>query len=180
MLEKYYLIGTHPEVFPLPRPIDWHASIRNDFLTEELCYEIEALSIVHIENSDVSYVYPDVLTVDRVFILSELAYSVLQIYEPAMYVKQVCFIEEGVDTVVNYYIPILPKVDCLSDETTFTRSRKIEKGVLLGNRIPDFSIFELKGNMDGDRVIVRLDFIESLLKRGAKGITLQEMEVGSV
>lgn len=176
ILEKYYLIETNSLCTQIPRIIDWNESIRNDFINRELCSKLEDISIVYVERQSGDIVYPDMLDTNA-FMLSELAYLVLRIYERAIVTKQVCLLEEGTKNIKRYYLPILEEVDCLSEESTFIRGRQIDKGILIKEAIPDLAIFSLGGDIDGSRVVARMDFVESLLKRGAKGVSLKELEV---
>lgn len=174
--EKYYLIGTDSLCHQIPRIIDWNKVIREDFINKELCHKLDDVSIVYVEKVDSGLIYPDVLDTNA-FMLSELAYSVLKIYERSTVVKQVCLLEEGTRTINKYYLPILKEADCLSEESIFIRGRQIDKGILIKEQLPDLAIFRLKGDIDGRNVVVRLDFAESLLKRGAKAVALKELKV---
>lgn len=64
------------------------------FLKEKLSYKQPMISSVLIEKSDtIEIIYPDILFIDFIPVFSERALEVLKIYEPAMIVKQVNFIE---------------------------------------------------------------------------------------
>lgn len=108
--------------------------------------------------------------------LSGLAWKVLSLYEPQMHFKDVYFIEEKTDEIHEYVIPILKDVECLSEKTLYKYGRSIDRGILLQEKIPDLSIFRIP-YVDGLCTVARLDFIESLLKRGLKGIYLKSLEV---
>lgn len=177
MIRKYYLISQQSGLYPLPRTIDWNKSVDKTFLTERLSYKQPMLSSVLVEKSDmIEIIYPDILFIDYIPVLSEKALDILKIYEPAMTVKQVNLIEGVGEDIKPYHIPILKEVDCLSEKTIFKRGRQIDKGVLIKENIPDFSIFKIAGEIDKDRVVVRADFAESFLKRRLKGITLSSLE----
>lgn len=99
------------------------------------------ISDVLIERADlIEIIYPDILFIDFIPLFSDRAMEVLRMYEPAMVIKQVNLVEEGVESMHSYYIPILKEVDCLSDKTVFWRGRQIDKGVLIKDRIPDLSL----------------------------------------
>ena len=177
MIRKYYLISQQPGLHPLPRTIDWNKGVDKTFLTENLSYKQPTISSVLVENSNtIEIIYPDILFIDFIPVFSEKAIEVLKIYEPAMTVKQVNLIEGVGEDIKPYHIPILKEVDCLSEKTIFKRGRQIDKGVLIKENIPDFSIFKIAGELDKDRVVVRADFAESFLKRRLKGITLSSLE----
>ena len=178
MIRKYYLISQQSGLHPLPRTIDWNKGVDKTFLTENLSYKQPTISSVLVESSNtIEIIYPDILFIDFIPVFSEKAIEVLKIYEPAMTIKHVNFIEGVGEDIKPYHIPILKEVDCLSEKTIFKCGRQIDKGVLIKENIPDFSIFKITGEIDKDRVIVRADFAESFLKRRLKGITLRSLEV---
>ena len=84
--------------------------------------------------------------------------------------------KENSNELYEYIIPILKRIDCLSNRSTFIRGRYIDKGILIGKNIPDVALFKIP-NVDGMCTVARLDFVESLLKRGMKGICLQTLEI---
>lgn len=178
MIRKYYLISQQPGLHPLPRTIDWNKGVDKTFLTENLSYKQPTISSVLVENSDtIEIIYPDMLFIDFIPVFSEKAIEVLKIYEPAMVLKTVNFVERSGDDVRSYHIPILKEVDCLSKKTTYKYGRQIDRGVLIKENIPDLSIFKIAGEIDKHKTVVRVDLAESLLKRRLKGVTLKEMEV---
>ena len=108
--------------------------------------------------------------------LSDEAYEIFKLYEPATVIKRVLLMEENSNEAYEYIIPILKRIDCLSNRSTFIRGRYIDKGILIGKNIPDVALFKIP-NVDGMCTVARLDFVESLLKRGMKGICLQTLEI---
>lgn len=178
MIRKYYLISQQPGLHPLPRTIDWNKSVDKTVLKEKLSYKQPMISSVLIEKSDtIEIIYPDILFIDFIPVFSERALEVLKIYEPAMIVKQVNFIEGAGEEIRCYHIPILKEINCLSEKTVFKHGRQIDKGFLIRENIPDISIFKIAGEIDKEKNVIRADFAESFLKRRLKGITLKNMEV---
>ncbi|MGL5085558.1 MAG: hypothetical protein ACRC68_07540, partial [Clostridium sp.] len=77
-----------------------------------------------------------------------------------------------------YYLPALDRVDCLLEESKLNLDRSIiEKAVLDYEKIKDLSIFQID-NINSFYTVVRLDILESFLRRGAKGITIIPVELG--
>ena len=176
MSERYFLIGTDESYEPVPLMIDVRKSIKEEYLEEGESYKQAGISLVNIRNSfDEQVKYPDIM--DRgIFILSDEAYEIFKLYEPATVINRVILMDENSNEVYEYIIPILKRIDCLSDRTTFIRGRYIDKGILIGKNIPDTALFKIP-NVDGMCTVARLDFVESLLKRGMKGICLQTLEI---
>ena len=49
-----------------------------------------------------------------------------------------------------------------------------EKGIWFWHKIDTKAVFEIKG-FDRKCIVGRMDFVESILRRGAEGITLEEI-----
>ena len=176
MSERYFLIGTDESYEPVPLMIDVRKSIKEEYLEEGESYKQARISLVNIRDSfDEQVKYPDIM--DRgIFMLSDEAYEIFKLYEPATVIKRVLLMKENSNELYEYIIPILKRIDCLSNRSTFIRGRYIDKGILIGKNIPDVALFKIP-NVDGMCTVARLDFVESLLKRGMKGICLQTLEI---
>ena len=176
MSERYFLIGTDESYESLPLMIDVRNSIKEEYLEEGESYKQAGISLVNIRDSfDEQVKYPDIM--DRgIFMLSDEAYEIFKLYEPATVIKRVLLMKENSNELYEYIIPILKRIDCLSNRSTFIRGRYIDKGILIGKNIPDVALFKI-ANVDGMCTVARLDFVESLLKRGMKGICLQTLEI---
>jgi len=176
MSERYFLIGTEESYKDFLFDIKNVLLTQEEYLEEGESYKQAGISLVNIRNSfDEHDKYPDIM--DRgIFMLSDEAYEIFKLYEPATVIKRVLLMEENSNEVYEYIIPILKRIDCLSDRTTFIRGRYIDKGILIGKNIPDVALFKIP-NVDGMCTVARIDFVESLLKRGMKGICLQTLEI---
>ena len=68
-------------------------------------------------------------------------------------------------------------VDCLSIYSKLTKDRStILEGVLNKGKVSDCSIFYLEG-VGSLYTVVRMDLVESILRRGAKGLELNEVKL---
>ena len=172
MSERYFLIGTDESYEPVPLMIDVRKSIKEEYLEEGESYKQAGISLVNIRDSfDEQVKYPDIM--DRgIFMLSDEAYEIFKLYEPATVIKRVLLMKENSNELYEY----IKRIDCLSNRSTFIRGRYIDKGILIGKNIPDVALFKIP-NVDGMCTVARLDFVESLLKRGMKGICLQTLEI---
>ena len=81
--------------------------------------------------------------------------------------------ESGVNA--NYFLPILDEVDCMSDKTELNSvGNRIVKLVLDKEKIGTKVVFKIKG-YDRKGIVGRMDFVESILRRDARGIKLEEI-----
>ena len=121
MSERYFLIGTDESYEPLPLMIDVRKSIKEEYLEEGESYKQVGISLVNIRDSfDDHTKYPDIMD-QGIFMLSDEAYRIFKLYEPATVIKRVLLMGESSDEAYEYIIPILKRIDCLSYRTTFRR-----------------------------------------------------------
>ena len=72
---------------------------------------------------------------------------------------------------------VLPELDCISEKTEFnTVGNRITRLVLDQNKIGFNTVFQIKG-YSKNYIVGRMDFVESLLRRGVQGITLEEIDI---
>lgn len=75
-----------------------------------------------------------------------------------------------------YHLPILKKIDCLLEESKTNLDRsEIKEAVLDYEKIKDYSLFQLD-NVKGTHIVIRLDLLESALRRKMIGLCIREVE----
>lgn len=87
--------------------------------------------------------------------------------------KEIILLDRKNATSEIYYIPLLEHCDCLAPESELSRGRDtLITAVLDPEKIEDRSIFYL-GGFSKLYAVARLDLVESLLRRGGRGIGLE-------
>ena len=75
-----------------------------------------------------------------------------------------------------YYLPVLPQITCLAEGSKWNLDKSVLwKGILDLDAVERFSIFQIS-DLQRQYTVIRLDILESLLKRGARGIHITQME----
>ena len=99
--------------------------------------------------------------------------DVIKMYEPTTQFKEIILLDRKNATSEIYYIPLLEHCDCLAPESELSRGRDtLITAVLDPEKIEDRSIFYL-GGFSKLYAVARLDLVESLLRRGGRGIGLE-------
>ena len=76
----------------------------------------------------------------------------------------------------TYYMPFLPELDCMSDQTRYNSiGNRITERVLCREQIRKTPIFMIKGYHEKKCIAARLDLVESLLRREVRGIQLERV-----
>lgn len=122
--------------------------------------------------------YIDILDM-QVFLVGKELKKVFLLYDPSMQFKMFCLLNQKVKEgeTGEYYAPIFREIDCVSPKSTHNRDKShFEKMVLFERKISHFPIFRV-GNVKMEAVIVRLDVMESLMRRKLRGMKFEQVEV---
>lgn len=119
--------------------------------------------------------FMDVLD-SQLFMVSHRIREVFTMYEPALIFKEVCIINNCTDEYGRYFLPLLTELDCLSETCVVSPDRSYIKHIKLKhiNKAP--SIFKVAGLMT-DIVAVRLDVVESLLRRDIRKLVIEPLDM---
>lgn len=171
---RYYMIRHDKRINNGPDLLDWYKKVNVVDLHWGSFHKVPEINIMYIkENAEVYF--SDVITFPF-FLLSEKIERILKKYEPNMGYRQFILIEKKHEYMQQYFLPHLMRVDCVSEKSQFNQDRsQIIKCCLVQSKLPDKCIFELEHVKDR-HVIVRQDFLESILRRNAM-ICFEECEM---
>lgn len=168
---KYFIIQTNPDLINGPRIIGWENKIHCQFISREEIYKIPKRMIIPINTTD-NTLFPDFLTSPSL-LLSELVMEVIKVYGVNILSKEVILVDSINRKVKRYFLVIL---DEIIGSLLVPDNPKLKEILICGNKreIENQNLFILK-NQDSYQIIGNLDFVESILRRGALGITLREV-----
>lgn len=119
--------------------------------------------------------FPDLIC-NPCIMLSEMLVKTIVMYHPEIPCKGIKLWDRKSGANATYYLPVFDELTCMSDQTEFNSvGNRIVRLVLDRNRIGSKAVFRVKG-FDRNSIVGRLDFVESILRRGAGGIRLSEIE----
>lgn len=172
---KYFLLNWEENGNPVPvirnwmDRMDYHAVQKRDLskLPERMILPLE-------ENPDT--LFTDII--ERPFLLvSKMFWEVSRMYGIPVRGREMVLLD-GINGYAEiYYMAVYPEYECLSEKTVFNNDNTIIRQAILdknkmGNLPAVFDVAETKK----EYLVCRLDFVESILRRGAKGIKLTELQ----
>lgn len=166
---KYFIVKIDKQFIHAPSIINWFEKINVDLFCKEREQEIPK-DIVLKMKSDPECEQTDIIS-HPVFAVSELVKEVLSLYEPNTIWEEMMLYSTKDQNACLYFIPILDDIDCV-DESSVAKNQLVLNEAL----IRDKSIFQVEYT-GKNHIIMRLDLVESLLRRDAKGIQLTEVLV---
>ena len=171
---NYFLLESDPLYTDAPVLRDWSGKIDRSCIMPSKSRQIPARLILDIyPNSHV--VFTDVI--DFPFLLlSKTCMDVIKFYEPQIVSKQIILLDSENRQKQTYHLPILPHLDCLSEESILSPDRsELKEGILDAGHIGRDGIFHIAG-LSRFYTVIRLDVLESMLKRGTRGIKVTPMK----
>ncbi|BCJ92610.1 hypothetical protein acsn021_01790 [Anaerocolumna cellulosilytica] len=171
---RYFLLKADKGYTYTPRIVNLHTQIDVRDLKKGSYYKIPKRFLLRIQ-SNPDTVYTDIIT-HPLFLISDKIKRVLEKYEPNLNYKEVILLDQEFGRAEKYHLPTLEELECLTPASVFNTDKSILHKIVIDiNKSGDKCMFAL-GEVTNRYVIVRLDFVESMLRRGAKGFTLQEVE----
>ena len=163
---KYYLLNWEEKGNPVPRIRNWMERLDYQAVQRRELAKLPERTILFLEeNSDT--LFSDVIE-KPFFLVSKMFWDVSKMY-----------LLDGMNGFAEiYYMPVYPRYRCLSEETVFNNDYSVIQELILDKEKIKYvpPVFEV-AEVEKDYLICRLDFIESILRRGAKGIKLAELKV---
>lgn len=167
---KYFIIERSK--FYEPNIINWYNKIDTKTIYKK---DVDSPIIVEMEMGQKVF-FPDIICFPTFMVSKEVA-EIIYFYENDIKFKEVILFDLKKRRNGIYFIPLLEAVNCINQKTEFNLDNSIIKRLVLNkNSIKEKTIFRL-GEIRTNYIIVRLDLIESILRRKAKGIGLKEAEI---
>lgn len=170
---KYFLMETDPDCGKAPRITDWFNKIKKTDICLERHHVIEK-RIVFMIKSDPETVFTGVIT-SPFLLLSEEVFMIVRQYDKIIS-KEMILVDAANQLTKRYYLPILRKVDCLSEQSKLSKDRTVLIHAAADRSKIKGDIFWIDG-YEGTAPVISLDLAESILRREARGISLKPIEL---
>lgn len=121
---------------------------------------------------DVYNEYPDFIQRPFPLIKKELK-NMLSRYQPNIFFENMVLVEKELGKQQVYCRMVVPEINCASPKSE-RQYGKLKKIVLDRKKVGSQRIFQVEGD---NRVIMRLDVVESILRRNPYGIEFERIEV---
>lgn len=173
---KYYIIKQDKDYTDAPVITNWFGKIDADSIRPGKYKNLKEMYSLQVrENKEL---YPVDLITEPFPAVSAMVEHCIRTYEPNIGYSRLYLSEKTTGHVEEYFIPYLAEVDCLAQTSIVNRNRTvIEKPVIDLNKTDRDKYIFLIGDMNSRHIVAREEFIESILRRGARGISLIPVEL---
>ena len=153
---------------------NWYGKLNEEHICKKNSYLLPKRELFEIRYNP-NVFFPDIL-VFPYFLVSNTCKEVISVYEPNTIYKQIVLLDVKAGKCEVYNLPILERIDDFSNCGKCLIGRQDEKLRIKAENIRDLSIFQVRKN-DKIHTVVRLDMLESFLRRGATGVIVEEVIV---
>lgn len=173
---KYFLLKTDPIYITSPDIINWFGKINKHDIHPERAYKLPKREIFFIRKNP-NTIFTDIIS-QPFFLVSEIVKDVISMYEKGVIYKEVILLDPKYEKCKRYFLPILPEIKCLSDSSSLNLDKSfIRHAVFLPSKVEGHAIFKITGINSDSYIAGNLELVESILKRGAVGVGLEEVEI---
>lgn len=171
---KYYEI-TQEEGNRIPYHINSNRGVDIRWLNTDDIGRIGRKNIVSMDlPADVFF--PDMLF-EPCILVSQICMETILMYQGDVVYKSFKLLHHDTRKHATYFCPLLDEMPCLSERAQHNNvGNRIIKLILEADKIQEKAVFRVAGYHE-QYMIGREDFVESILRRGARGICFEEVEI---
>ena len=159
----------------LPYGINANRAVDLRYANRRSAYKIPNCCVVDMKTPREVF-SPDIL-INPFLMVSEKVVKVIEMYTPEVTFKTIYLLETGSEIYETYFMPFVEEVDCLSEQTKRSRGgTELLEIVLREEAVVGKPVFRI-ARFTHVYLIVRLDALESMLRRRVRGITIKELDV---
>lgn len=172
---QYFIIECDERYVDSPNIINWFMKIDIRNINKDNSYKLSKRMVLKVTpNKNITFT--DIITKPFLLVSNNFK-KIIDIYEPKIIYKQVALLDQENEKTELYHLPILPKVECLNIKSRFNQDRSIIKEAVLDyDKIKEYSLFQISG-IKNIYTVIRLDLLESILRRGGSGIAISAVEL---
>ena len=168
-----YFIFELDEAYVAPRPLNWYGKLDVRALQGKKRYELPERMVFQIEQH-MQTVWTDII-MSPCFMISKEAKEIIQMYNPHLTFLRVLFSNQKKRQVKAYYLPFLPSINALTENSKFNLNRSVIHHAEVDGNLMKNRVIAKVGNVSKENcVLIRSDLAESLLNGNLIGIGLRE------
>lgn len=151
--------------------LDWRNALSENSAIRRLAMvPIKTKCIYVAKNANTEY--PDFFE-EPILLIAKKFKSIIGMYQKNVALQPVVLIDKKAKRQTVYYQILAPEIDCASSESPLDHIGAIEELVLDKTKVGNQRMFHVTGFYH--HLIVRLDLVESILRRSSYGITFQKL-----
>jgi len=166
----YFVLEVHPAYSP-PQIKNWFGVLDQKSLKQKNRTLLPKHAAFRMENH-MHTVYTDII-LNPCFLVSKGVMEVIRLYEPRLRFESLILLNQEKKIIRTYHLPKLEELDVLTANSRFNRDKSVlYHAEIDATKTKKKAIFQV-ANIGHPCILIRLDLVESLLRRKAVGIGLR-------
>ncbi len=166
---KYFQLFVDENYIP-PSPMDWYGKLDRRTMADKYFYDLPKQSLF-VAEPNMQMMFTDIITFPCFLVSKTIMHTLNQYDSSITHIRIILYEQERKQSKI-YYLPFLYEIETQSSQRgAFKETLVVEHGLLR-----DRAIFKAN-NCGTSRIFVRLDLLESILRRDAVGIGVREVEL---
>lgn len=165
---KYYLVTVDVN-YVAPVPVGWYGKIDRKSRREKKAYQMEKHLMFQTEEH-MQMIFTDIVTFPCLMV-SKMVHDTIRLYDSYIKFTRIILYNKARKRSMAYYMPFLKEMEVVQTNGQKGGVISLERGKLVEEVIAEVVY---KGKT---RIVMRMDLVESILRRGATGIGLQEIQI---
>lgn len=163
------------ERYTPPRLKGWYGVIDRNTLANKQPHELPKRLLFEVEEH-MQLVFTDIIALPCLMV-SEMVRDMILLYEPGIEFVRIVVLSKEKKKSEAYYIPFLPKADCLWKSSVLNLDRSvIKQAVVEQSKLSGHAIVQVD-KVNCQCILVSLELAESILRRTAMGIMFREVQI---
>lgn len=164
-----YFLVTVDKNYIAPMPMGWYGILDQKSLKGKKAYQMKDYYLFYVENH-MQMVFTDIVTFPC-YLVSLLVKEMITCYDPFVKFSRILFYDRQRKQSMAYYLPFFSQVEATiegkgKEKNIYIRKKQWKNPIILE------VTFSLKSF-----VLMRIDLLESILRRGAIGIGVEEVNI---
>ena len=171
---RYYLVEQDKAFTDSPYLKNWFNEIDVNSIKKGLYWKIPSRTFLDVYPNE-HIQFTDII-LSPFPLISKTVKETIELFEKEIIYKEVVLRDSKYNNLSTYYLPFLDRLNCSHEDSEFNTDRsKIHKLILDTSKIINRPIFILD-DMEKYFLIVKIDLLEAILRRGATGIHVSSIE----
>lgn len=172
---EYFRLFQDQRYLHYPEIDNFYKRYRREYFSVASGNKIDDINVVFTPSTK-NLDYIDLLD-KQVILISSAVKDVFSLYDCSIFYKTFHLLNNLTGLSGLYYAPIIQEIKCLSEKSVCNLNRSVIKNIVLDfNSLKKASIFKI-ADINTDVLIVRLDVVESLLRRKVKGTIFEKVNL---
>lgn len=171
---EYFVLEVASEFYP-PYPLGWYEKFGTKLMEVKVLQDMPRHEIF-LTKDNMQMVFTDIIC-SPCFMVSKVIRDTIWLYDSSILFYNIILLSKEQKRSEAYYIPVLDKINCISEKSVDELKNKCDKNIvsIVRDKIQEKAIFHAVGDKNS-YILISMDLANSILRRETVGIGLKSIK----